>query len=108
MLAINLKHAAAVTAVLCALFLAAPAPAAARVTVSVEFVYGGVVGCGLGIFVYLADSWEIPLATRGLQGALVEFSAGRARVGVPLPSLSLVDEQVPRRALQVDLFRWGF
>lgn len=97
---------------LCALLLVAPAPAAARVTVSVEVIYGGVAGCGLGLFFYFAGSWEVPFAARNLQSALLEISDGRARVGVPLPSLHFESDldggQRPHDAIQLDLLRWRF
>jgi len=110
-MSISLKKIAAALS-LCALLLAAPTPAAARVVVSIEFVYGGVVGCGLGFFLYFAGSWEVPFAARSLQSALVEISDGRARVGVPVPSLSLGSdpdgEQRARDAIRLDLLRWRF
>jgi len=110
-MALNLNKPAAAVA-LCALLLVVPTPAAARVTVTVEFAYGGVAAGGIGFFLYFAGSWEVPFADRGLQGALLEFSDGRARLGVPTPSLRVGSappgEQVPLDALQLDLFRWRF
>lgn len=110
-LTINMKKVAAAGS-LCALLLAAPAPAAARGTVTVEVVYEGVIGCGLGIFIYFAGSWEAPFAPRGLQSALLEFSDGRARVGVPVPALRFgsdpAGEQSSHDSIQFDLLRWRF
>lgn len=97
---------------LCALLLAAPAPAAARVTVSVEFVYGGVLACGLGIFIAFGGSWDIDLADRLPSGALLEVGAGRSRLGLPLPALELVDDADgglrSHERLHFDLLRWRF
>ena len=110
-MAITLKKTAAAGA-LCALLLATPIPASATATITVEFAYGGVAACGIGFFVYIAGSWEVPFATRSLQGALLEVGDGRARFGVPLPSLSVVSDpsglQGPHDALQFDLLRWRF
>ncbi len=107
----NLKKAAAAGS-LCALLLATPTPATARVTVTVEVVYGGVIGCGLGLFVYFAGSWEIPFAASGLQSALLELGGGRTRLGVPVPSLSLGSspdgEQRAHDAILLNLLRWRF
>jgi len=111
MIAVNLKKAATAGA-LCALLLVAPTPAAARVAVTVEFAVGGVAACGVGFFLYFAGSWESAFAARGLQGAMLEISEGRARLGVPIPALGLVSdpagEQVAHDAIQLDLLRWRF
>lgn len=106
-----LKQATAGVA-LCALLLARPAPAAARVTVTVEFAYGGLAACGVGFFLYFASSWEVPFAARRLQGPLLELSDGQAHLGVPIPSFRLggdpSGEQVAHDAIQLDLLRWRF
>ena len=110
-MAINLKKTAAAGA-LCALLLTAPTPASARVTISVEVAYGGVVGCGLVFLLYFSGSWEAGFGARSLQGALLELSDGRAQWGVPLPSLGLGSDpsgdQVQRDTIQLDLLRWRF
>jgi hypothetical protein len=107
----NLKRTAA-AGLLCTLLLVAPAPAAAGVTVTVEIVYGGVIGCGLGFFLYFAGAWEVPFAERAPQGVLLELSEGRARLGVPIPSLGLGSdpsgEPAPRDEIRLDLVRWRF
>ena len=107
----NLKKTAAVGA-LCALLLVAPTPASARVTVSVEVAYGGVVGCGLVFLLSFSGSWEAGLAAHELQGALLELEGGRAQVGVPIPSLRFdgdaSGDQVQRDTIQLDLLRWRF
>ena len=111
MMAVALKNTAAAGA-LCALLLVAPTSASARVAVTVEFAYGGVAACGVGFFVYFAGSWEASLAARGLQSALLELSGGRARLGVPTPSLRLGRDPSGQRAapdsIQLDLLRWRF
>lgn len=98
--------------VLSALLLAAPTPASARVTVTVEVAYGGVIVGGIGLFIYIGGSWEVSLAGRSLPTALLEIREGRAQLGVPLPRLHLdsvtagtaaTDEQ-----LRIDLLRWRF
>lgn len=110
-MAVSLKKIAAAVS-LCALLLVSPAPAAARVTISIEVVYGGVAGCGLGLFFYFAGSWELPFAARNLQSALLEISDGRARVGLPVPSLrfdgDLDGGQRSHDTVQLDLLRWRF
>lgn len=102
----------ATSGLLCALLLAAPIPAAASGTVTVEVAYGGVIGCGLGIFIFFAGSWEVPFAPRDLQGALLELGDGRARVGVPVPVLRFGNgqdgEQTSHDSIQFDLIRWRF
>lgn len=75
----------ALIAALTAALLFAPAPAAARVTVTVEIAYGGVVVGGVGFFVYIAGSWEYPLAGREIPTALLEVRGDGCRWGVPLP-----------------------
>ena len=103
---------AATAGVMCALLLVAPATASAQGTVTVEVAYGGVAVCGVGIFFYFAGSWEIPFVPRALQGALLELGAGRARLGVPLPSLHFdadsSGEPVAHDAIHFDLLRWRF
>jgi hypothetical protein len=97
---------------LCALLLAAPAPAAAKVSVTIEVAYGGVIGCGLAFFVYFGGTWESGLAGRGLQSALIEVGDGPAHLGVPIPSLVLLDDAAAapagHRRVQLDLLRWRF
>lgn len=108
---INLKKAFA-AGTLCTLLLLASTPAAARVTVTVEVASGGVVVCGLGFFLYFAGSWESPLATYEPRGVLLELSAGRAHVGLPIPALRLGNDpaagQVSADGFQLDLLRWRF
>ena len=110
-MAIVWKKAAAAGA-LCALLLAAPTSAPAQVTITVEIVSGGVVGCGLGVFFYFFASWESHLTGHEPTGALFELADGRTRVGVPIPTLNLVGDpagdQAPHDAIQVDLLRWRF
>lgn len=100
----------ALAGALAALALAAPVTASARATVTVQIAYGGFVAGGVSVFVYLSGAWELPLAMRDLRTSLLEVSAGRARLGVPLPSLrTREDADDPRGdGLQVDLVRWRF
>ena len=102
----------ALVGLLCALLLAAPAPASAKVTVTIEVAYGGVVGCGLAFFVYFGGAWESGLAGRALQSALIEVGDGPAHLGVPIPSLAPVNDAAAEPAghqrVQLDLLRWRF
>lgn len=96
----------------CALtLLAAPGPADARVTVTVEFAYGAVVAGGVGIFIAFGGSWDVSLAERGLPTALLEVRDGTVRAGLPLLSPRLTVDG-PERAtvdgVQLDLLRWRF
>jgi hypothetical protein len=97
---------------LCALLLGAPAPASARVTVNVQIAFGAVVAGGVGFFVSIGGSGELPFAPRSLPTAVLEVSDGRASLGVPLPSLELVpdpaDDGNPPARVQVNLVRWRF
>lgn len=101
-----------VAGALCALILAAPAPVAARVTVTVQIAYGAVVVGGVGLFVAVGGSWELPFANRDLPTALLEIGDGNFRPGIPLPSLSggydpaAADHSVP--GVRIDLLRWRF
>lgn len=82
-----------------------PAPAAARVAVSVELAFGGMVVGGVGFFVYLAGSWGFSRGTRDVPTALVEVCGNRARLGVPLP---LPGYDFERDVVRFDLVRWRF
>lgn len=95
------------------LLLARPAPASARVTVSVEFVFGGVAVGGIGIFVALSGTWETFAALEGIPDALVEFRGTRPRLGIPfaLPQPLPGDDQTGRPPTGGPLFnlvRWRF
>lgn len=96
--------------VLCGLLLAAPLPAAARVTFTVQFAYGSVLVGGVGFFIYLAGGWEFPLASRELPTTLLEIRADRVRFGLPLlfprPAPGAVDAR--GQGVQLDLVRWRF
>lgn len=101
----------AAAAAVCATLLAAPVPAPARVVVTVEVAYGGIVAGGVGVFIYFGSSWEVPFAAGDLPTALVEITPGRTRFGVPLPSLGPDPGQTGSRsidALHLDLVRWRF
>lgn len=101
--------ATAAAGALCALLLATPAPAAARVTISVEVAYGGVLVGGVGFFLYLGASWDVPLAMRDLPTSLLEIGPGRTRLGVPLPRLDADPDDAPARPeVSFDLLRWRF
>jgi len=99
-------------ALVCAIILSTSSPAAASVSVTVEFAYSGVVLGGVGLFVYFGGSWEIPFAGRNIPTALLEIREGRARLGVPLPSLPLATDMSgapgPGGALHIDLLHWRF
>lgn len=97
---------------LCAALVAAPAPAAAYVTVTVEFVYGGiVVGC-VGIFVAIGGTWDMPFVRRPLQTALIEVGPAGTSLGVPVPSFAAAADQpdgaAARGGVQLDVVRWSF
>lgn len=95
------------------LALGAPAPAAARVVISVEFVFGGVAAGGLGIYVAASGTWSSFAAKRDIPDALLEVRGTRPRFGIPfapLPALS-GDEYGERPAadgLNLNLLRWRF
>lgn len=95
----------------CAALFAAPTPASARVVVTVEVAYGGIVAGGVGLFIYFGGSWEVPFAVGELPTALLEITPGRTRFGVPLPSLGPDPGQTGTPvidALHLDLVRWRF
>ena len=101
-----------VAAALAALLLAAPAPAAARVVITVQVAYGSVVVGGVGFFLFFAGSWEVPFVPRDLPTSLVDVQGSRVRLGVPLPSLCLdagdAGSPEAEARMQLELLRWRF
>ncbi len=101
-----------VVGLLCLPLLTTPSAASARVVVTVEFAYGGLAAGGIGFFLYAAGSWELPFTNRDVPGALLEFSNGRARLGLPIPSPRLDDDAADDTArgdmIQIELLRWRF
>jgi hypothetical protein len=93
--------------------LGSPAPATARVIVSVEFVYGSVAAGGVGIFVALSGSWEAFARDGGIPDALIEVRGTRVRLGMPLvPLQAAADDDAGDRpvadGLLLNLVRWRF
>ena len=100
-----------IVALLAAAQLLSPAPAHARVTISIEIAYGGIVVGGVGFFVYIAGAWEIPLAERGIPTALLEVRGDGSRWGVPLirpRAAALERRERGGEGFEVDLLRWRF
>jgi len=103
----------AAAAAACLVALGSPTPAAAGVTVSVEFVYGSVAVGGMGIFIALAGSWETLVDSPGVPDALVEVAGSRTRFGMPLAPLLPFspDDPADRPAadrILLNLVRWRF
>ncbi len=84
----------------------------ARVTVTVQIAYGGVVVGGVGFFFYLAGSWEMSLAERGFPTALLEIRNDGVRFGVPLPVPDVASTPAAGDGeldgVRLDLLRWRF
>ena len=101
-----------IAAALCALLLGAPAPAAARVTVTVHVAYGAVVVGGVGIFIAVGGSWDPGFAGQPLPTALLEVANGAVHTGIPLPGLDAqadpIDADGSAINVKLDLFRWRF
>lgn len=87
--------------------LGTPAPAAARVTVTVEVAYGSVVVGGVGVFLLIGGSWDIPFATLLRRDTLLDITPGRVRLGLPLPALDRGGDGSDT-PVRVDLVRWRF
>jgi hypothetical protein len=99
-------------ALTCALMLGAPATAAARVTVTLQFAFGAVAVGGVGFFIVVGAAGDLGFAGHDLPTALLEVAKGEVRAGVPVPALDVkadpIDADQTGPAVRLDLFRWRF